>query len=83
MPLWVAEYGVSRFNVNTAYIGFQHSETGSVPGDNADLDEFGDRILVGNNSTNVVPYLDSKKELIEKQKEALQQSMGIENIIKM
>lgn len=48
-PLWVAEYGVSKPNINVDYIGFQYSETGSISGisGNVDLDEFSDGILIG------------------------------------
>lgn len=52
LPLWIAEYGVSRPNINVQYCGFQHSETGSVPGisGNVDLDEFSEGILLGSAS---------------------------------
>lgn len=57
LPLWIAEYGVSRPNVNVPYAGFQYSETGCISGinDHVDLDEFGDGMLIGNNSTEVAP----------------------------
>jgi GH25 family lysozyme M1 (1,4-beta-N-acetylmuramidase) len=46
--LWIAEYGVSKPNVNIPYIGFQYSESGKIPGINVavDLDEFSDSILL-------------------------------------
>lgn len=58
LPLWIAEYGVSKPNVSVDYIGFQHSEIGSVSGisGNVDLDEFSDGILIGS-TTQVQPSI--------------------------
>ncbi|MCR3760326.1 peptidoglycan-binding protein [Clostridium felsineum] len=49
IPLWVAEYGVDRPNISSEYVGFQHSENGSLSGINGDVDlnEFGEGILIG------------------------------------
>lgn len=53
LPLWIAEYGVNKPNINAPYVGFQYSETGSVPGvsGNCDVNNFGDGILIGNLNT--------------------------------
>ncbi|AAK78533.1 lysozyme [Clostridium acetobutylicum] len=49
LPLWIAEYGVSKPNIDASYVGFQYSDSGSVNGisGSADLDEFSEGILVG------------------------------------
>jgi GH25 family lysozyme M1 (1,4-beta-N-acetylmuramidase)/peptidoglycan hydrolase-like protein with peptidoglycan-binding domain len=56
IPLWIAEYGVSKPDISVPYVGFQYSEKGSVSGINGacDVDEFSDGILIGNN-TNTAP----------------------------
>lgn len=53
IPLWIAEYGVSKPKTNVPYVGFQYSETGRVPGisGNVDLDEFSEGIFLGNSSS--------------------------------
>jgi len=50
-PLWIAEYGVSQPGNPVhwgEWVGFQHSDTGSVPGvsGNVDLDQFTDGIFL-------------------------------------
>jgi lysozyme len=57
LPLWIAEYGVSKPNISVPYIGFQYSETGLISGinGNVDMDEFSENILLGSSSTPVQP----------------------------
>ncbi|PJI07021.1 MULTISPECIES: GH25 family lysozyme [Clostridium] len=52
LPLWIAEYGVSKPNIGNSYVGFQYSEAGRVSGisGSVDLDEFSDGIFIGNTS---------------------------------
>ncbi len=52
LPLWVAEYGVTRPSINTPYVGFQYTENGSISGVSGavDLNEFNDGIFINSDS---------------------------------
>ena len=54
-PIWVADYGVDEPESNgkwQTWVGFQYSDTGSIPGinGNVDLDKFTDGIFLSGNS---------------------------------
>nr|WP_317332495.1 LysM peptidoglycan-binding domain-containing protein [uncultured Romboutsia sp.] len=69
-PLWIAEYGVDEPASNPIwgnnYVGWQYSETGSVPGinGNTDLDTFTEGILLSDSTE--VPGDDDKPSPEEK-----------------
>ena len=69
-PLWIAEYGVDEPASNPIwgnnYVGWQYSETGSVPGinGNTDLDTFTEGILLSDSTE--VPGGDDKPSPEEK-----------------
>lgn len=53
LPLWIAEYGVSKPNISVPYVGFQYSEAGLVSGISGkiDLNEFSESMLLGSTVT--------------------------------